>query len=219
MLIGSGLRYDLAVRSPEYVKELVTHHVGGLLKIAPEHTEEGPLSKMMKPGIGTYDRFKELFERFSKEAGKKQHLIPYFIAAHPGTTDEDMLNLALWLKRNNFKLDQVQTFLPTPMAMATTMYHSGKNPLRKVSAASEEVDTPKSGRQRRLHKALLRYHDPEGWPLIREALRAMGRGDLIGASPRHLVPRDQPVVLGAAPAGRRPAAPAASARRGGRGRR
>ena len=219
VLIGSGLRYDLAVRSPEYVKELVTHHVGGLLKIAPEHTEEGPLNKMMKPGIGTYDRFKELFERFSKEAGKKQHLIPYFIAAHPGTTDEDMLNLALWLKRNNFKLDQVQTFLPTPMAMATTMYHSGKNPLRKVSAASEEVDTPKSGRQRRLHKALLRYHDPEGWPLIREALRAMGRGDLIGASPRHLVPRDQPVVLGAAPAGRRPAAPAASARRGGRGRR
>ncbi|MBS0345768.1 MAG: YgiQ family radical SAM protein [Proteobacteria bacterium] len=195
VLIGSGLRYDLAVRSPEYVKELVTHHVGGLLKIAPEHTEDGPLSKMMKPGIGTYDRFKEMFERFSKEAGKKQHLIPYFIAAHPGTTDEDMVNLALWLKTNNFKLDQVQTFMPTPMAMATTMYHSGKNPLRKVSAGSEAVDTPKSGRQRRLHKALLRYHDPEGWPLIREALRAMGRGDLIGASPRHLVPRDQPVIL------------------------
>ena len=195
VLIGSGLRYDLAVRSPEYVKELVTHHVGGLLKIAPEHTEEGPLNKMMKPGIGTYDRFKEMFERFSKEAGKKQHLIPYFIAAHPGTTDEDMLNLALWLKAGNFRLDQVQTFLPTPMAMATTMYHSGKNPLRKVSADSEAVDTPKSGRQRRLHKALLRYHDPEGWPLIREALRAMGRGDLIGSSPRHLVPRDQPVVL------------------------
>jgi hypothetical protein len=106
-----------------------------------------------------------------------------------------MVNLALWLKANNFKLDQVQTFLPTPMAMATTMYHSGKNPLRKVSADSEAVATPKSGRQRRLHKALLRYHDPEGWPLIREALRAMGRADLIGASPRHLVPRDQPVVL------------------------
>ena len=195
VLIGSGLRYDLAVRSPEYVKELVTHHVGGLLKIAPEHTEDGPLDKMMKPGIGTYERFKEMFEQFSKEAGKKQHLIPYFIAAHPGTTDEDMVNLALWLKASGFKLDQVQTFMPTPMAMATTMYHSGKNPLRKVSADSEAVDTPKSGRQRRLHKALLRYHDPEGWPLIREALRAMGRADLIGASPRHLVPRDQPVVL------------------------
>ncbi len=201
VLIGSGLRYDLAVRSPEYVKELVTHHVGGLLKIAPEHTEDGPLDKMMKPGIGTYERFREMFERFSKEAGKKQHLIPYFIAAHPGTTDEDMVNLALWLKANNFRLDQVQTFMPTPMAMATTMYHSGKNPLRKVSATSETVDTPKSGRQRRLHKALLRYHDPEGWPLIREALRAMGRGDLIGASPRHLVPRDQPVILNREPGG------------------
>jgi len=195
VLIGSGLRYDLAVRSPEYVKELVTHHVGGLLKIAPEHTEEGPLGKMMKPGIATYDRFKEMFEQYSKEAGKKQHLIPYFIAAHPGTTDEDMVNLALWLKSGNFKLDQVQTFMPTPMAMATTMYHSGKNPLRKVSASSETVDTPKSGRQRRLHKALLRYHDPEGWPLIREALRAMGRAELIGSAPRHLVPRDQPVIL------------------------
>jgi len=202
VLIGSGLRYDLAVRSPEYVKELVTHHVGGLLKIAPEHTEDGPLDKMMKPGIGTYDRFKEMFERFSKEAGKKQHLIPYFIAAHPGTTDEDMVNLALWLKGNNFKLDQVQTFMPTPMAMATTMYHTGKNPLRKVSADSEVVDTPKSGRQRRLHKALLRYHDPEGWPLIREALRAMGRADLIGAQPRHLVPRDQPVILERGDAGK-----------------
>ena len=195
VLIGSGLRYDLAVRSPEYVKELVTHHVGGLLKIAPEHTEEGPLGKMMKPGIATYDRFKEMFDQYSKEAGKKQHLIPYFIAAHPGTTDEDMVNLALWLKSGNFKLDQVQTFMPTPMAMATTMYHSGKNPLRKVSESSEAVDTPKSGRQRRLHKALLRYHDPEGWPLIREALRAMGRAELIGSAPRHLVPRDQPVIL------------------------
>ncbi|HNB65852.1 MAG TPA: YgiQ family radical SAM protein [Rhodocyclaceae bacterium] len=196
VLIGSGLRYDLAVRSPEYVRELVTHHVGGLLKIAPEHTEDAPLAKMMKPGIGTYDRFKELFERFSQEAGKKQHLVPYFIAAHPGTRDEDMVNLALWLKANQFRLDQVQTFLPTPMALATTMYHSGKNPLRKVSATSEEVASPRSARQRRLHKALLRYHDPEGWPLIREALRALGRSDLIGSSPRHLVPRDQPVVLG-----------------------
>jgi uncharacterized radical SAM protein YgiQ len=188
ILISSGLRYDLAVRSPEYVKELVTHHVGGLLKIAPEHTEENTLSKMMKPGIGAYDEFKEMFERFSKEAGKKQYLIPYFIAAHPGTTDEDMLNLALWLKKNNFKLDQVQTFTPTPMAMATTMYHTRKNPLHKVSADSEVVETARSGKIRRVHKAFLRYYDPENWPILREALGSMGRGDLIGYGERHLIP-------------------------------
>ncbi|HRP75155.1 MAG TPA: YgiQ family radical SAM protein [Rhodocyclaceae bacterium] len=192
--IGSGLRYDLAVRSPEYVKELVTHHVSGLLKIAPEHTEEGTLSKMMKPGIGSYEKFREMFDKFSKQAGKKQHLVPYFIAAHPGTTDEDMVNLALWLKKNGFHLDQVQTFLPTPMAMATTMYHSRKNPLRKVSPESEVVETARSGRIRRFHKALLRWHDPANWPLIREGLAAMGRGDLIGNRPGQLVPRDQPTA-------------------------
>jgi uncharacterized radical SAM protein YgiQ len=189
ILISSGLRYDLAVRSPEYVKELVTHHVGGLLKIAPEHSEEGPLSKMMKPGMGAYDKFKELFDRYSKEAGKEQYLIPYFIAAHPGTTDEDMLNLALWLKKNNFRLDQVQTFMPTPMALATAMYHSRKNPLRNVTADSETVETVRSGKIRRLHKAFLRYHDPANWEIIREALQRMGRSDLIGSSERHLVPR------------------------------
>jgi len=188
ILIGSGLRYDLAVRSPEYVKELVTHHVGGLLKIAPEHTEEATLSKMMKPGIGSYDEFKAMFDKYSKEAGKKQYLIPYFIAAHPGSTDEDMLNLALWLKKNNFHLDQVQTFTPTPMAMATTMYHSGKNPLAKVTEESEVVETAKSGKTRKLHKAFLRYYDPENWPVLREGLKRMGRGDLIGNGERHLVP-------------------------------
>jgi uncharacterized radical SAM protein YgiQ len=192
ILIGSGLRYDLAVRSPEYVKELVSHHVGGLLKIAPEHSEEGPLSKMMKPGMGSYHKFKEMFERYSKEAGKEQYLIPYFIAAHPGTTDEDMLNLALWLKQNSFQLDQVQAFVPTPMAMATTMYHSRKNPLHKISVDSEAVETARSGKIRRLHKAFLRYHDPENWPILREALQRMGRADLIGNSDRHLVPRSAP---------------------------
>ena len=192
ILIGSGLRYDLAVRSPEYVKELVTHHVGGYLKIAPEHLEEGPLAKMMKPGIGSYDKFKAMFEKFSREAGKEQYLIPYFIAAHPGTTDEDMLALALWLKRNRFRLDQVQTFLPTPLALATAMYHSEKNPLRKVTADSETVTIVRSGRQRRIHKAFLRYHDPSNWPLLREALRQMGRADLIGNGHRHLIPAFQP---------------------------
>ena len=193
ILIGSGVRYDLAVKSPEYVKELVSHHVGGYLKIAPEHIAEGPLSKMMKPGMGAYYQFKELFEKFSREAGKEQYLIPYFISAHPGTTDADMLELALWLKANSFRLDQVQNFTPTPMAMASAMYHTGRNPLRKVSRQSEEVAIPKSGRARRLHKAFLRYHDPENWPLLREALKQMGRADLIGGSKKHLVPAWQPV--------------------------
>jgi radical SAM superfamily enzyme YgiQ (UPF0313 family) len=194
VLVGSGLRYDLAVRSPEYVKELVTHHVGGYLKIAPEHIAEGPLSKMMKPGIGAYDRFKAMFDQYSREAGKEQYLIPYFIAAHPGTTDEDMVELALWLKRNGFRLDQVQTFLPTPLALATAMYHTGKNPLRKVSTTSESVNVVSAGRQRRLHKAFLRYHDPENWPLLREALQRMGRADLIGNGKRQLVPQWQPAA-------------------------
>ncbi|THF55001.1 YgiQ family radical SAM protein [Pseudothauera rhizosphaerae] len=204
--VGSGLRYDLAVRSPEYVKELVSHHVSGLLKIAPEHTEAGPLSKMMKPGIATYEKFRELFDKYSQLAGKKQHLVPYFIAAHPGTTDEDMVNLALWLKRNGFRPDQVQTFLPTPMALATTMYHSRRNPLKKVSADSESVETARAGKSRKLHKALLRWHDPDNWPLIREALLAMGRRELIGNRPEQLVPWQQPAAprIGERGAGRAP---------------
>ena len=193
VLIGSGLRYDLAVTSPEYVKELVQHHVGGYLKIAPEHSEENVLSKMMKPGMGSYNKFKEMFDRFSKEVSKEQYLIPYFIAAHPGATDEDMMNLALWLKEHDFKLDQVQTFTPTPMAMATAMYHSGKNPLRKVTNDSEEVPIPRAGGVRRLHKAFIRYHDPKNWPMLREALQRMGRSDLIGDSKKHLIPGKQPL--------------------------
>jgi uncharacterized radical SAM protein YgiQ len=197
ILIGSGLRYDLAVRSPEYVRELVSHHVGGYLKIAPEHTEIGPLSKMMKPGIGTYDKFKLLFDKFSKEAGKEQYLVPYFIAAHPGTTDEDMMNLALWLKRHGFRADQVQTFYPSPMASATAMYHSGRNPLRKITRDSEKVDIVRGDKRRRLHKAFLRYHDANNWPLLREALKAMGRADLIGNGKHQLIPNYQPKTDGA----------------------
>lgn len=187
--IASGLRYDLAVKSPAYIKELVTHHVGGYLKIAPEHTEPGPLSKMMKPGIGTFDRFKELFEQAAREAGKQLYLIPYFIAAHPGTEDRDMVNLALWLKRNNFRLDQVQTFLPSPLSLSTAMYHTGLNPLRPIRrVGSEAVETVTGLKQRRLHKAFLRYHDPENWPILREALKRLGRANLIGTGKQHLVP-------------------------------
>lgn len=192
VLVASGLRYDLAVTSPEYVRELVTHHVGGYLKIAPEHTEQGPLARMMKPGMGSYYAFKELFETYSKAAGKEQYLIPYFIAAHPGTTDEDMMNLALWLKRNGFRADQVQTFLPSPMATATAMYHAGVDPLHKVRRSSPPLAVARGLRSRRLHKAFLRYHDAENWPLLREALKRMGRADLIGNGKRHLVPSWQP---------------------------
>jgi uncharacterized radical SAM protein YgiQ len=203
ILIGSGLRYDLAVQSPEYIKELVTHHVGGYLKIAPEHTQAGPLSKMMKPGIGSYDKFKTLFDKFSLEAGKKQYLIPYFIAAHPGTSDEDMMNLALWLKKNGFRADQVQTFYPSPMATATAMYHTNKNPLRKIGRDSETVDIVRGERRRRLHKAFLRYHDANNWPLLREALKAMGRADLIGNGRHHLIPTFQPLTDGGYTSSRR----------------
>ncbi|MBV2133674.1 YgiQ family radical SAM protein [Pseudomonas sp. MAP12] len=203
ILIASGLRYDLAVESPEYVRELVTHHVGGYLKIAPEHTERGPLDKMMKPGIGTFDRFKRMFDKYTKEAGKEQYLIPYFIAAHPGTTDEDMMNLALWLKRNGFRADQVQAFYPSPMATATAMYHSGRNPLRKVTYKSEGVAIVKGERQRRLHKAFLRYHDPSNWPLLREALKNLGRADLIGPGKHQLIPATQPAGEGGYQSARR----------------
>src|SRR6478736_6195158 len=196
ILIGSGVRYDLAIESPEYVKELAQHHGGGYLKIAPEHVREGPLSMMMKPGVGTYHRFKELFDKYSKEAGKEQYLIPYFIAAHPGTTDEDMLELALWLKKNGFRADQVQAFLPSPMATATAMYHSEMNPLRKITRDGERVKVPKGLRVRRLHKAFLRYHDANNWPILREALKRMGRADLIGPGKRHLVPAWQPAGTG-----------------------
>jgi uncharacterized radical SAM protein YgiQ len=196
ILIASGVRYDLAIESPEYVKELATHHTGGYLKIAPEAIGEGPLSKMMKPGVGSYYKFKELFDRFSKEAGKEQYLIPYFIAAHPGTRDADMLELALWLKKNGFRADQVQAFLPSPMATATAMYHSSKNPLKRVSRSSEEVVIPKGIKVRRLHKAFLRYHDPENWPILRDALKRMGRADLIGNGRQHLIPAYQPVGTG-----------------------
>jgi len=197
VMVASGVRYDLAVKSPAYIRELVAHHVGGYLKIAPEHTEDGPLSKMLKPGIGTYDRFKQIFDQAVREADKKYFLIPYFIAAHPGTTDSDMMNLALWLKRNKYRADQVQTFLPSPMSLSAAMYHSGVNPLRPVRhGASEQVETVKGLRQRRLHKAFLRYHDPENWPLLREALKQMGRADLIGPGKHQLVPATQPLGTG-----------------------
>ena len=199
VLIASGVRYDLATESPEYIRELATHHTGGYLKIAPEAISEGPLAMMMKPGIGTYDRFRTLFDRYSKAAGKEQYLIPYFIAAHPGTTDEDMLELAQWLKANGFRADQVQAFLPSPMALATAMYYSGRNPLKRVSHESEEVPIPREATTRRLHKAFLRWHDANNWPILRDALRRLGREDLIGNGKGQLIPRWQPAGTGDRP--------------------
>ncbi len=190
--IASGLRYDLAVEDPEYVRELVTHHVGGYLKIAPEHTEKNTLDMMMKPGMGTYDKFKRMFEKFSKEAGKKQYLIPYFIAAHPGCDDEDMLGLAMWLKRNKYRVDQVQTFYPSPMSLATAMYHSGRNPLQRITYKSKKMVVHTELKSRRVQKAFLRYHDPKSWPMLREALKKMGREDMIGAGKGALIPNEEP---------------------------
>jgi uncharacterized radical SAM protein YgiQ len=188
--IASGLRYDLAVRDPEYVRELVTHHVGGLLKIAPEHTEQNVLTKMMKPDMSSYDEFKRMFDKFSKEAGKEQYLVPYFIAAHPGTENSDMMNLALWLKKQKMRVDQVQTFYPSPMSLATAMYHSERNPLQRMSYKSQKMHIPRDIAQRRLQKAFLRYHDAKNWPMLREELKAMGRTDLIGSGPNALIPAE-----------------------------
>ena len=192
VLIASGLRYDLAVLDEEYVRELVTHHVGGYLKIAPEHSEDATLAKMMKPGMGSYDRFKRMFDRYSRAAGKKQYLIPYFIAAHPGCEDSDMVKLALWLKRNRFRVDQVQTFYPSPMALATAMYHANRDPLHKLSYKSAPLFTAKTLEQRRLHKAFLRYHDEANFARLRDALTAMDRRDLIGPGEAQLVPAAVP---------------------------
>ena len=190
--IASGLRYDLALKDHEYIKELVTHHVGGYLKIAPEHSEEKTLSKMMKPSISSYDEFKILFDKYSKEADKEQYLIPYFIAAHPGCDEEDMLNLSLWLKHHQFKPDQVQTFYPSPMALATAMYYSQKNPLEKVRYKGEKLKVCKDIDNRRLQKSFLRYHDEANWPILRKSLLSLGRADLIGNGPQHLIPPSKP---------------------------
>ncbi len=189
--IASGLRYDLAVKDPEYVKELVTHHVGGYLKIAPEHSEEQTLSHMMKPSMESYYVFEKMFNKFSREAGKKQYLIPYFIAGHPGSDNNDMLKLALWLKKHRFKPDQVQTFYPSPMSLATAMYHSSRNPLKKITYKSPAVFIPRQLKQRKIQKAFLRYHDARNWPLLREALIEMGRKDLIGDRENQLIPAEE----------------------------
>lgn len=183
VFIASGVRYDLAERSPEYVEALAKHHVGGHLSVAPEHASERVLDKMKKPGIAAFERFKAMFECASQEAGKEQYDIPYFISGHPGCTLEDMVELALWLKANGYRPRQVQDFIPTPMSVASAMYHTGIDPL-----TGDEVYVAKGLREKKLQKALLLYWNREWWALAREALEQVGRTDLIGRHPDALVP-------------------------------
>jgi uncharacterized radical SAM protein YgiQ len=183
VFIASGVRYDLAERSPEFVKELARHHTGGQLSVAPEHSNDNVLDKMKKPSIKSYERFAQTFCQASDEAGKEQFLVPYFITGHPGSTLMDTIELALYLKRNDMRPRQVQDFIPTPMAVATTMYFTGIDPL-----TGEPVYTARDLREKRMMKALVFYWDAQHWPLAREALRQAGRQDLIGRGPNALVP-------------------------------
>ena len=200
VFIASGVRYDLAELSPKYVEELARHHVGGHLSVAPEHVSPRVLEKMKKPGIESYERFKDMFACASNGAGKEQYEIPYFISGHPGSTLEDMVELALWLKDQGYRPRQVQDFIPTPMSIASAMYWSGIDPLTMTP-----VYTARGLREKKLQKALLLYWNQEQWPLTREALRLAGRSDLIGHGPRCLVPPEGPSrpVLPARPAARR----------------
>ncbi len=183
VFIASGVRYDLAERSPAYVEELARHHVGGHLSVAPEHVNDRVLQKMKKPGIAAFERFKEMFECASRKAGKEQYDVPYFISGHPGCTLEDMVELALWLKAKGYRPRQVQDFIPTPMSVASTMYYTGLDPF-----TGEEVYVARGLREKKLQKALLFYWSKDWWDLAREALRIVGRTDLIGHHPGALVP-------------------------------
>ena len=183
--VASGVRYDLAERSPEFIRELARHHTGGQLSVAPEHTNPDVLDKMKKPPVEHYERFAQAFCQASEEAGKEQYLVPYFISGHPGSTIKDTIELALWLKARGMRPRQVQDFIPTPMSIATTMFYTGVDPL-----TMEPVAVVRDLREKKMLKALLYYWDAEQHPLAREALVKAGRRDLIGHGTRCLVPPD-----------------------------
>jgi uncharacterized radical SAM protein YgiQ len=183
--IASGVRYDLAERSPEFIRELAQHHTGGQLSVAPEHNSDEVLDKMKKPSIKSYEAFAQAFCQASEEAGKEQYLVPYFITGHPGSTLKDTIELALYLKAKGMRPRQVQDFIPTPMAIATTMFYSGLDPL-----TMKPVYTATDLREKKMMKALIFYWDEASWPLAREALKKAGRSDLIGRAPHCLVPPD-----------------------------
>jgi uncharacterized radical SAM protein YgiQ len=183
VFIASGVRYDLALHSPTYIAELAKHHTGGQLSVAPEHVSPRVLEKMKKPGIAAYERFTAEFACASQQAGKEQYQVPYFISGHPGSDMADMIDLALWLKKNGVRPRQVQDFIPTPMSLAATMYYTGIDPLTR-----KPVYTARGLREKKLQKALLLYWNPEQQPLAREALTSAGRRDLIGRAAHCLVP-------------------------------
>jgi uncharacterized radical SAM protein YgiQ len=183
VFLASGVRYDLAERSPEFIKELAQFHTGGQVSVAPEHSDKNVLDKMKKPGIESYERFVDQFKCASEQAGKEQYLVPYFISGHPGSTLQTMVDLALYLKRNNLRPRQVQDFIPTPMSMATCMYYTGLDPFNK-----QEVYTAKTMQEKRLQKALLLYWDIAHHDEVRLALAEAGRLDLVGTKPHCLVP-------------------------------
>jgi uncharacterized radical SAM protein YgiQ len=187
VFVASGIRMDLAARSPEYVDEIAKHHTGGRLKVAPEHASDHVLDLMKKPSIDNFARFTEEFERASREAGKRQELVPYFIASHPGSELKEMIELAVFLKRGGYRPDQVQDFIPAPMDLATAMYHTGLDPI-----TLKPVPVARGMRDRRLQRSLLQFFKPENYFLVREALRKAGRTDLIGAHCDALIPHDPP---------------------------
>jgi radical SAM superfamily enzyme YgiQ (UPF0313 family) len=188
VFVSSGIRMDLAQLSPEYVGELAAHHVGGRLKVAPEHTSPEVLGLMKKPSIDNFGTFAKAFNKASKSAGKpKQFLVPYFIASHPGSDLNAMIDLALYLKRNGYRPDQVQDFIPAPFDIATCMYYTGIDPFTK-----QPVEIAKGMRDRKMQRALMQFFKPENWFTVREALIEAGRQDLIGNGCDCLIPEQPP---------------------------
>ncbi len=188
VFVASGIRMDLAQLSPEYMKELVAHHVGGHLKVAPEHADDKVLGMMKKPSIENFEGFAEKFNQVTKQVGKpKQYLVPYFIASHPGSSIDSMIELALFLKRNGYRPDQVQDFIPAPFDIATCMYYTGLDPMTK-----KPVYVDKYLRNRKLQRALLQFFKPENYFEVRKALEEAGRKDLIGYGCDALIPPEAP---------------------------
>lgn len=187
VLVSSGIRMDLARRSPEYMRDLTRHHVGGLLKVAPEHTDPNVLALMRKPTGNDFEEFAVVFEQESKLAGKKQHIVPYFIASHPGSDLAAMIHLAVFLKRNGYQPDQVQDFIPAPMDVATAMYYTGLDPFTK-----QPVHIAKQLHDRKLQRALLQFFKPENYFEVRKALEQAKRTDLIGNGCNCLIPAKPP---------------------------